>query len=150
MKKTVFQSFFIAGIVACGTFPFSEFAVADTLSLSVNSGISVSDTIENPLFIASSPAVRLKFGEPPDMKTVAGQIKLFRVTAGGDQEVACLTVLDKEDPTVLLLFKKNETDLSEAEEYKITIGDNVKSWRGRPIGKGYTGYFFHHFSHYSL
>jgi len=141
MKKFPSPLLFIACITVFGCISFSEFAVADTLSLSVSSALSVSDTREHPLFISPSFSISLKFGEPPDIKTIAGQIKLFRVTDGGEQEVAFITFLDKENPTVLLLSKKDGVALAQGEKYKITIGDNVKSWRGRPIGKGYTGYF---------
>ena len=108
--------------------------------LSVKTSISLSDSAGNAAVYDSVQSVALEFSAPLNPKTVPGEIKLYKVTAQGEQEVPSIITIDNKSPSILTLSRKNKA-FTEGDGYKITISDKVKSTGGISLNKEFVGYF---------
>ena len=124
-----------------------SFPAIPVSALSVGTIIPFSDQADTPTVIDSTKTITLTFSEPFNPDTVADGVKLFKVKSTGDLiEEPCKVNFDNSIPTILNITKKDGTQLTEGEEYKIVISGNIKSTNGIALGKDITGYFATNYS----
>jgi len=120
--------------------PASAFAAEKTLTIKPN--ISMSDKADDPAVIDSTVSVTLEFGEPIDINTISGEVKLYNIRSKGEAvEEPAVSVIDNNAPNLLKIAKKDGTKFTEGEEYKITVSGKVRSASGLAPAKDLAGYF---------
>ena len=152
MKKTIPALLLTACAALSSTNSWSRPLKAAHRELNVQSSIALSDNVDDPPVINELRSISLDFSAPLKLKSVAGNIKLYRVQLNGDKEQLTqeptLCTLDKKNPSHITLSRKSGAGLREGEEYKITISEKVNSVEGASLGTAVTGYFAlnHHFN----
>ena len=110
------------------------------LFLNVKISIPFSDKVEDPSVIDSAERIELIFSEDLDMSTVKDGIKLYKVKSDGKEEDMGDVIDLDENSSSLIYINKSET-ISEGEEYKLSITEQVKSVSGTPIREEFATYF---------
>lgn len=109
-------------------------------SLNVETNILFSDKVENPSVIDSAEHVELIFSEDLDINTIKDGIKLYKVLSDGKEEALDFKIdVDENSPSIIHINKSEA--ISEGEEYKLSITDQVKSVSGASIREEFSTYF---------
>ncbi len=140
MKKTAFLILLIGVLISSGC--FSDAETVSVSALAVKSTLSMTDKADNPSVVDSTQSVILEFSSALDLNTVSGEVKLYKMKSAGESvEEPSVVTADKNAPNLLSVAKKDGTKFTGGEEYKVVVGNKVKSTAGLTMGKDFTGYF---------
>jgi UDP-2,3-diacylglucosamine pyrophosphatase LpxH len=110
--------------------------------MTLTPNIAVSIEPSSPPVNNSVSTIKLKFSQPLDAKTITGAVKLYKLdTMGNPLEEPFIAKIDPTDPALLLVNNKAVGKLTDGEEYKVTVSQNLKSTTGGALEKDFTGYF---------
>lgn len=142
MKNSRVLYIMAALFIACGWFSCTKDLVNEPqLAMTVKANIPLSDNAGDPLVYDSVQSLTFEFNAPVMAHTVPGNVKLFKVTAAGEQEEPAELVTNAQTPALVQVSKKDGTQFSEGDEYKIVINRNVKSTTGTSLENNFVGYF---------
>jgi len=142
MKKYRVLHIMIALFITCGWFSCTKKMVTEPpLTMTVKANIPLSNNAGDPTVYDSVQSLTLEFSMPVIANTLAGNVKLFKVTVDGEQEEPVELVTNVQTPALVQVSKKDGTQFSEGDEYKIAINRNVKATTGASLENDFTGYF---------
>jgi UDP-2,3-diacylglucosamine pyrophosphatase LpxH len=102
---------------------------------------------DSPSVNDSTDKITVNFSEQIDINTVSGEVKLYRIKAGGAaEEILCSAAFDNNMPMQLTISRQDGAKLAEGEHYKIVIGGKIKSKNGMSMGSDFAGYFATNYS----
>ncbi len=111
-------------------------------SMTAYPGISVSMKAGDPSVNEPTDKITVNFNEQIDINTVSGEVKLYKIKTGGAaEEIACTAVFNETMPMQIVIFRQDGRQLTEGEQYKITVSDKIKSKTGISMGSEFSGYF---------
>jgi UDP-2,3-diacylglucosamine pyrophosphatase LpxH len=109
-------------------------------TLNVKTNIPTSDKVENPSVIDSTERIELVFNEDLDISTVKDGIKLYKIKSDGKEKALDVKInVDENSPSIFYINKSEA--ISEGEEYKLSITDQVKSVNGKSLKEEFATYF---------
>lgn len=110
--------------------------------MTMEMNILASNDGENPTVNNSIQTIKLAFSEPVDVKTLDGNVSLYKVDdKGNTADEPSIIKIDPTNPNLILINNAQVTKFTAGEEYKLYVGQNLKSTSGLGLDKDFTGYF---------
>jgi UDP-2,3-diacylglucosamine pyrophosphatase LpxH len=110
--------------------------------LTMETNIVASNDVNNPPVNNSIQTINLKFNEPVDVKTIANNVKLYKMDGNGNaKDEPSIIKIDPTNPKLILINNTRVAKFTEGEEYKLFVSQNLKSTTGLALEKEFTGYF---------
>lgn len=109
--------------------------------LNVEINIPFSDKREEPSVIDPKGHINIKFNEDMDLNTISDGIKLYKVKSNGEEVETEIKIYIDENSQNTLYINKSDDAISEGEEYKLSITNEVKSLSGSSLENEFNTYF---------
>ncbi len=112
----------------------------DKPNFRVESNISHSNKIEDPIVVDNLNPIILTFSDDVDSKTISDGIELYKIRSDGEEVKIDIRITFKENSRDILYINKSGK-LSEGEEYKLVINSKLNSLNGSSLEEEFILYF---------